>query len=62
MRIVANKNKNSKKKFPWRIILDNGRNIQFQARYNFKIYLLGHMAAGSVLCGITRFRGVKKKI
>ena len=36
MRIVANKNKNSKKKFPWRIVLDNGRQIPVPSQYNFK--------------------------
>ena len=36
MRIVANKNRNNKKKFPWRIILDNKRSLPVPSQYNFK--------------------------
>ena len=36
MRIVATKNRKRKKKFPWRIILDNGRKIPVPSQYNFK--------------------------
>lgn len=61
MRIVANKNKNSKKKFPWRIILDNKRSVPVPSQYNFKSdFIRRH---GCSLVGFymaLRFRGVKK--
>lgn len=63
MRIVANKNKNSKKKFPWRIVLDNGRQIPVPSQYNFKSdFIRRH---GCSLVGFymaLRFRGIKKNM
>lgn len=63
MRIVANKNKNSKKKFPWRIILDNKRSVPVPSQYNFKSdFIRRH---GCSLVGFymaLRFRGVKKNM
>lgn len=63
MRIVANKNKNSKKKYPWRIILDNKRYIPVPSQYNFKSdFIRKH---GCSLVGFymaLRFRGIKKNM
>lgn len=61
MRIVANKNKKTKKKYPWRIILDNGRSIPVPSQHNFKSDFIQHH--GCSLVGFymaLRFRGVKK--
>lgn len=63
MRIVVNKNKKSKKKFPWRIILDNGRQIPVPSQHNFKNNFIQHH--GCSLVGFymaLRFRGVKKNM
>ena len=63
MKIVANKNKNSKKKFPWRIILDNGRKIPVPSQYNFKsTFIRTH---GCSLVGFymaLRYKGIKKNM
>lgn len=63
MRIVANKNKKSKKKFPWRIVLDSGRRIPVPSQYNFKsAFVRTH---GCSLVGFymaLRFRGMKKNM
>lgn len=63
MRVKANKNKNSKKKFPWRIVLDNGRQIPVPSQYNFKSdFIRKH---GCSLVGFymaLRFRGIKKNM
>ena len=63
MRIVANKNKNSKKKFPWRIVLDNGRKVPVPSQYDFKsIFIRKH---GCSLVGFymaLRFKGKKKNM
>lgn len=61
MRIVANKNKKSKKKYPWRIVLDNGRQIPVPSQHDFKSDFIQHH--GCSLVGFymaLRFRGVKK--
>ena len=63
MRIVANKNKKSKKKYPWRIILDNGRQIPVPSQHDFKSDFIQHH--GCSLVGFymaLRFRGVKKNM
>lgn len=63
MRIVANKNKNSKKKFPWRIILDNGRNIPVPSQYNFKAaFIRTHGCSLVAFYMALRFRGMKKNM
>ena len=63
MRVKANKNKKSKKKFPWKIILDNKRCIPVPSQYNFKSdFIRRH---GCSLVGFymaLRFRGVKKNM
>ena len=63
MRIVATKNRKRKKKFPWRIILDNGRQIPVPSQHDFKSnFIRKH---GCSLVGfymVLRFRGVKKNM
>lgn len=63
VRIVANKNKNSKKKFPWRIILDNGRKIPVPSQYNFKSpFIRTHGCSLVAFYMALRFRGIKKNM
>lgn len=63
MRIVATKNRKRKKKFPWRIVLDNGRQIPVPSQYDFKSsFIRNH---GCSLVGFymaLRFKGVKKNM
>lgn len=63
MRTAANKNKKSKKKYPWRIILDNGRQIPVPSQHDFKSDFIQHH--GCSLVGFymaLRFRGIKKNM
>ena len=61
MRAVANKNKKSKKKYPWRIILDNGRQIPVPSQHDFKSDFIQHHGCSLVGSYMAlRFRGVKK--
>lgn len=63
VRTAANKNKKSKKKYPWRIILDNGRQIPVPSQHDFKSDFIQHH--GCSLVGFymaLRFRGVKKNM
>ena len=63
MRIVATKNRKRKKKYPWRIILDNGRQIPVPSQHDFKnSFIRTH---GCSLVGFymaLRFRGIKKNM
>lgn len=63
MRIVATKNRKRKKKFPWRIVLDNGRQIPVPSQYNFKSdFIRKH---GCSLVGFymaLRYKGIKKNM
>lgn len=63
MRVKANKNKKTKKKYPYRIYLDNGRQIPVPSQYNFKSdFIKKH---GCSLVGFymaLRFRGIKKNM
>lgn len=63
MRIVATKNRKRKKKYPWRIILDNGRQIPVPSQHDFKSnFIRKH---GCSLVGFymaLRFRGIKKNM
>lgn len=63
VKIVANKNKKSKKKFPWRIVLENGRVIPVPSQHDFKnSFIRTH---GCSLVGFymaLRFRGIKKNM
>lgn len=63
VRTAANKNKKSKKKYPWRVILDNGRQIPVPSQHDFKSDFIQHH--GCSLVGFymaLRFRGVKKNM
>lgn len=63
MRTATNKNKKSKKKYPWRIILDNGRQIPVPSQHDFKSDFIQHH--GCSLVGFymaLRFRGIKKNM
>lgn len=63
MRVKANKNKNSKKKFPWRIVLDNGRQIPVPSQYDFKSsFIRTHGCSLVAFYMALRFRGVKKNM
>lgn len=63
MRIVANKNKNSKKKFPWRIVLDNGRQIPVPSQYNFKSsFIRTHGCSLAAFYMALRYKGIKKNM
>lgn len=63
MRIVANKNKNSKKKFPWRIILDNGRKIPVPSQYDFKSsFIRTHGCSLVAFYMALRYKGIKKNM
>lgn len=63
MRIVANKNKKSKKKFPWRIVLDNGRTIPVPSQYNFEsAFIRTHGCSLVAFYMALRYRGVKKNM
>ena len=45
MKFVINKNKKSKKKFPFRIVIDNNRIIPVPSQHNFKSSLSNTMVA-----------------
>lgn len=63
MRIVANKNKNSKKKYPWRIILDNRRQIPVPSQYNFKSdFIRMHGCSLVAFYMVLRYKGIKKNM
>lgn len=63
MRIVANKNKKSKKKFPWKITLENGRVIPVPSQYDFKsAFIRTHGCSLVAFYMALRFRGVKKNM
>lgn len=63
MRIVANKNKTSKKKYPWRIILDNGRKIPVPIQYNFKSpFIRTHGCSLVAFYMALRYKGIKKNM
>lgn len=63
MRIVATKNRKRKKKFPWRIVLDNGRQIPVPSQYDFKSsFIRTHGCSMVAFYMALRFRGVKKKM
>ena len=63
MRIVATKNKRTQKKYPWRIVLDNGRQIPVPSQHDFKSdFIRRH---GCSLVGFymaLRYKGIKKNM
>ena len=63
MRIAATKNRKRKKKFPWRIVLDNGRKIPVPSQYDFKSsFIRTHGCSLVAFYMALRFRGVKKNM
>lgn len=63
MRIAATKNRKRKKKYPYRIYLDSGRQIPVPSQHNFKNNFIQHH--GCSLVGFymaLRFRGIKKNM
>lgn len=63
MKTVANKNKKSKKRFPYRIILDSGRAIPVPSQHNFKSdFIRRHGCSLVAFYMALRFRGVKKNM
>lgn len=63
MRTVATKNRKRKKKYPWRIILDNGRQIPVPSQHDFKSDFIQHHGCSLVAFYMAlRFRGIKKNM
>lgn len=63
VRIVATKNRKRKKKFPWRIILDNGRKIPVPSQYNFKTeFIRRHGCSLVAFYMALRFKNIKKNM
>lgn len=63
MKFVINKNKKLKKKFPFRIVIDNNRIIPVPSQHNFESSFIQHH--GCSLVGFymaLRFKGVKKNM
>lgn len=63
MKIVATKNRKRKKKFPWRIILDNGRQIPVPSQHDFKSDFIQHHGCSLVAFYMAlRYKGIKKNM
>lgn len=63
VRIVATKNRKRKKKFPWRIALDNGRQIPVPSQYNFKSsFIRTHGCSLVAFYMALRYKGIKKNM
>ncbi len=63
MRIVAAKNKKTKKKYPWRIILQNGRSIPVPSQHNFKNSFIQQHGCSLVAFYMSlRYKGTKKNM
>lgn len=63
MRVKANKNKKSQKKFPWRIVLDDGRQIPVPSQYNFKsAFIRTHGCSLVAFYMALRYKGIKKNM
>lgn len=63
VRIVATKNRKRKKKFPWRIVLDNGRQISVPSQYNFKSdFIRTHGCSLVAFYMALRYKGIKKNM
>lgn len=63
MRIVATKNRKRKKKFPWRIMLDNGRQIPVPSQYDFKSsFIRTHGCSLVAFYMALRYKGIKKNM
>ena len=63
MRIVATKNRKRKKKFPWRIALDNGRQIPVPSQHDFKNSFIQRHGCSLVAFYMSlRYKGIKKNM
>lgn len=63
MRVKANKNKKTKKKYPYRIYLDNGRQIPVPSQYDFKSsFIRTHGCSLVAFYMALRYKGVKKNM
>ena len=63
VRIVATKNRKRKKKFPWRIVLDNGRQIPVPSQYDFKSsFIRTHGCSLVAFYMALRYKGIKKNM
>lgn len=63
MKIVANKDKKTKKRFPWKVILDNGRIIPVPSQHNFKTdFIKRHGCSLVAFYMALRYKGVKKNM
>lgn len=63
MKIVANKDKKTKKRFLWRVILDNGRIIPVPSQHNFKTdFIKRHGCSLVAFYMALRYKGVKKNM
>lgn len=63
MKIVANKDKKTKKRFPWRVILDNGWIIPVPSQHNFKTdFIKRHGCSLVAFYMALRYKGVKKNM
>lgn len=62
-RIVATKNRKRKKKYPWRIILDNGRQIPVPSQHDFKSnFIRKHGCSLVSFYMALRYKGIKKNM
>lgn len=63
MRVKANKNKKTKKKYPYRIYLDDGRQIPVPSQYNFKSdFIRTHGCSLVAFYMALRYKGIKKNM
>ena len=63
MKFAINKNKKSKKKFPFRIVLDNNRIIPVPSQHNFKTdFIKRHGCSLVAFYMALRFKGIKKNM
>lgn len=63
MKFAINKNKKSKKKFPFRIVLDNNRIIPVPSQHDFRnSFIQKHGCSLAAFYMALRFRGIKKNM
>ena len=63
MRVKSTKNRKRKKKFPWRIVLDNGRQIPVPSQYDFKSsFIRTHGCSLVAFYMALRYKGIKKNM
>lgn len=63
MRVKATKNRKRKKKFPWRIVLDNGRQIPVPSQHDFKNSFIQRHGCSLVAFYMSlRYKGIKKNM